>query len=326
MKRIMNKILPVAFAAASLSGLLAESPAAPGAASVSVNQKDEETPATPPPTTGRKRSGSHAGGGGLVLSGPNNKNGFEAKTFTFNNDFVLDRSRFARPLIIRNEKTEGKVMDQLREDLTVMSRILEKSVAEFKDDHQEAAGIALMLHGGAPIRAMYLEGYGVVFTVNVNIPLKAEPKAGEAEEKDNKGANEEWQEARNEVFGQKRRFDTRKDRGAHREFSAAEVDEVRNSLTDALRNATNIRNLNANEWVTVVVRGRGGNDLDAVAMGEGGNFRVEPNGKAIIWDTGSTEEAGLSTMVLRIKKSDVDNLSKKEKTDELRAQISVTTY
>jgi len=104
------------------------------------------------------------------------------------------------------------------------------------------------------------------------------------------------------------------------------VDEVRNSLTDALRNATNIRNLNGNEWVTVVVRGRGGNDLDAVAMGEGGNFRVEPNGKAIIWDSGSTEEAGLSTMVLRIKKSDVDNLANKDKTDQLRAQISVTTY
>jgi len=318
MKELIKKIVPIAIASAGLTGLLAQGIAG---GSVSVTQKDEEVRSPAPSAQAQRKRSASAG-----QSAKNSKNNFDVKTFSFNGDVMTSGNRLGKALIIRNEKTDAKAMSQLQEDLTIMSRVLEKGIAEFKDDHPEAAGIALLLHGGGPVRAMYLEGYGAIFTINVSIPLRPEPKPEEAEEKDDKGVNEEWQEARNEVLGQKGRFGGggRKERFVRREFNSAEVEELKNSLTDALRNATNIRNLNGNDWITVILRGRGG-EPDVLAMGGGGgDYRPEPNA-ARIWFEPSNDGGGESTMVLRVKKSDVDNLSKKDKGD-LRAKISITSY
>ena len=83
----------------------------------------------------------------------------------------------------------AKVRDQLREDLLVMCRILEKAARDHLSDHHKAAGIDLFTFGGnRSVRTMYVDDYGLVFTLNVRVPLRNEAKAEEPVRKEPKPA------------------------------------------------------------------------------------------------------------------------------------------
>lgn len=229
--------------------------------------------------------------------------------------------RAARALVVRSGENDPKSTTQLQEDLAVMTRILEKAVAEYKEDHEEAAGIPIVvLGGGRSVRAMYLEDYGAVFTLTVNIPLRTEPKIEESDESRGKAANEEWNEARNELFGE--RGANRAERTARRDFDPQQLEEFRGALIDSLRNAANIRNLKPSDWVTLVVRSRGGEEeierrFD-VFLGNG-------PGHPPVMSMQSSDE--LSTMVLRVKKSDLDEYGRKPgNSAEFKKKVSVSLY
>src|SRR5205814_1599820 len=70
-------------------------------------------------------------------------------------------------------------------------------------------------------------------------------------------ANEEWNEARKELFGERRTLAARLEKGPRRELDQHQIDEFRDTLIEALRNGANIRNLRESDWITLVVRGRG---------------------------------------------------------------------
>jgi hypothetical protein len=251
-------------------------------------------------------------------------NGPEVKAFNFNRNFGLER--FSRPLIIRTAKSDPKTNAQIQEDLAVMSRILEKTASEYRDEHEEAAGITILtMGGGKAVRSMYLEDYGVVFTLNVNIPLKPETKLEETDEKRPNPQNEEWTEARNELFGD-RRGPGRVERMGHREFDEHQFEEFRDGLIESLRNASNIRNLREDDWITVVVRGRGSEieidgQLDVVLKGAGReSYTPVPVGSA-------DPLPDSSTLVIRIKKGQVDEFARsKGSPEQFRAKVSLTQY
>ena len=206
-----------------------------------------------------------------------------------------------------------------------MSRILEKSAADYKDDHEEAAGIPILaLAGGKGIRAVYLEDYGVLFTLNVNIPLQPEPKMETVDDKPAGAGNEEWAEARNELFP----GPGRGQRIARREFDPHQFEEFRDSIIDDLRNAAHIRNLRDTDWITVVVRGRNpvaeadGTVDFLVRSGYGTGDAYRPV------EVGRTEViAESSTMVLRIKKGNLDEFGRKKvSAEDFKQKISMTMY
>ena len=245
----------------------------------------------------------------------------EAKVFTYNS-----RERGSKPLIVRSGH-DAKATTQLQEDLAVMSRILEKAALELREEREEAAGIPIVaLAGGRNVRAMYLEDYGAVFTMTVGIPLRAESKPEEVEEKVDKVKNEEWNEARNELFGDRR--PARGEKGGKVDFDPHQFEEFRDSLLDALRNGANIRNLRNTDWVTVIVRGRGVEEemerrFD-VFLGNGGAGR-----EAVIASAPPGEERGPepSTMVVRLRKADLDQAAKQPQSrDELKKKASLAFY
>jgi hypothetical protein len=244
----------------------------------------------------------------------------EAKAFAFSS-----RDRAARPLIVRNSNGDPKQIAQLQEDLAVMSRILEKATAEFKEEREEAAGIPILALGAnQKTRAMYLEDYGVVFTLTTGLPLRAEAKAQEVEEKLDKPGNEEWNEVRNELFGERR--PPRGERAGKVEFDPHQFEEFRDALLEAMRQAANIRNLNGNDWITVIVRGRGHEDLGDrrfdvfLQNGDGRDAVITPF-------PGGEERGDLSTMVLRIKKAELDQAARQPRgKDDLKKKVSLTLY
>ena len=330
MKPLIKRILPIALASASSIALFAQ--ATSTAASTRVVEQNEEVPTADP-----------SGNANKPVPTARHKTSHGSTSFVFGDNAFRSGTQLPKSLIVRNENTDSKTMAEIQEDLAVMSRILDKATADYKDERQEAAGIALVMQGGRLARAMYLDGYGVLFMLNVNAPLKPEPAPEETEDKDKEQAAGEWQETKNELFGGKRTLGGNVVGGygfgysvppdpyapfrkefARRHYDAAQVKELENSIVDALRNAKNIRHLKSSDWITVVVRGRGGANDPSVATG-GGEVRLQQNGSHIWLESGSEPESQ-STMVYRVKKSDVDSLTKKDKVEDLRAKVSVVTY
>jgi hypothetical protein len=101
-------------------------------------------------------------------------------------------------------------------------------------------------------------------------------------------------------------------------------------LIEALRNASNIRNLRDTDWITLVVRGRGSEleierQLDVLVRPDRDGNR-ETYGP-IQFNTIEDQPAEASTMVLRLKKSALDEIARqKGSLDQFKQRVSVFLY
>lgn len=244
--------------------------------------------------------------------------------------FADANARGNRPVIIKSGG-DAKVREQLKEDLLVMCRIIEKAAQEHITEVHKAAGIDLLaLSGNRSVRTIYLEDYGVLFTLNVRIPLLNDAKVDEPEVKES-ARNEEWEETRNELFGQKRRI--RKVHSNGPTFDEQDVQELKVELIDSLKNAANIRNLKGTDWITIAVNGPGILETEVIQVERGKGDDAE---KVVVprFELFGIEEAqavGESTMIIRTKKGQLDELLKMDGTTEaarkaMESAISVHIY
>jgi len=232
-----------------------------------------------------------------------------------------DGKAIRKPVIVGGDAKNAAALD---EDLNVMQRIIEKAAGS--RDESKAMGIdVLSFTGGGLPRMFYLDGYGAMFLVKVKYPLLGPPRADE-ESRTNEPTNSEWERARQEVYGG-RHDETRlawRDAAASEPFDEQRVESLKSQIIDDLANATHIRNLKSDEWVTVVVLGTGrGNSLIRREVHSGGSSRSYASTEVRT----ANEAGGQTTMTLRAKKSDVDAFAKgKMKTEEFRKRVSVQVY
>ena len=171
------------------------------------------------------------------------------------------------------------------------------------------------------MRTIYLEDYGVIFTLNVRIPLLKEAKGDEPEVKET-ARNEEWEETRNELFGQKRKI--KRIAPGQESYDEEDVQELKNELLDALANGVHIRNLKASDWITVAVNGPGVVEAEVIQVersrsdNEKGNTarvensaRVEFSPRAELFITEEGQSGGESSMILRVRKGQLDEAVRK---------------
>src|SRR5262249_45858965 len=154
------------------------------------------------------------------------------------------------PLIIRSSEPDPKDQAQLEEDLRVMLHLLDKSIDRktSRDGYNTALGISLYFQPGAiPSRAISLEDYGAIFLLRVPFPLVAPARPDPEQEK--APTNSTWEQARREVYGGP---DPYRATPAPRleEFDQEKVDSLKDSLIDALKNASNIRGLKGAHNIT----------------------------------------------------------------------------
>jgi|ERR1043166_5219873 hypothetical protein len=249
-----------------------------------------------------------------------------------------------RTLVIMPAKPEGSSMGNLEEDLNVMSRVLDKAVekaSESSSPQEKAMGIVVSSLGGSrQPENIYIDGYGVLFLLNVRMPLVSAPS--KTEEKTEEKGDSAWDQARRELYGPRfdgsaKMFRADGDRPAPK-YDAEKVDHLKRELLMALKNASNIRGLKSDESITVVVSGADNGTyrdrLQKIVRGGGGSSAAASNGKL---DTDAMNQLARvsvvtaggrpSTLFIRVKKSDADSFGKgKLDFEEFRKKAQVSAY
>ncbi len=214
-------------------------------------------------------------------------------------------ARAESPVVVA-AKLDTAEIAQSQEDLSIMHRILLKAAGSQGDrDHQEfASGIVLSTFPGLKQpRSFQLEGYGAVFLLRVKYPLVGAP-ASKEESKPEKQQNQTWEETKREIYGgqdgSSRVFinkTVRKDNPPAR-FDSEQVGRLQRAVSLSLKNASNLRHLQADDRVLVVVTGP---------------------------KAGSPK--GESTLTLQARKSDIDSFAKGSlKDDEFLKKVTARAY
>jgi hypothetical protein len=239
-----------------------------------------------------------------------------------------------RPLILRTSDIGPGEQANLEEDLTVMTRLFQKAMSELPGRalarRETAMGIDVFVATGpGPERSYYLEGYGVLFLLDAGFPLMAPPTRTEAGKP---SPSSPWEEARRELYGRPPQIPPPVRPGG--EFTAEKVDRLKDTMLDILKNASNIRDMKPDEWVTVCVLG-GGNSVPMPygvsagggSTGYGGGFSGATTGTGFFSVGDRNPPPSRTVMTLRIKKTDADAFAKGDITrEEFRSRARIATY
>ncbi|MHB8520813.1 MAG: hypothetical protein ACYDH9_08635 [Limisphaerales bacterium] len=269
-----------------------------------------------------------------------------------------------QPLIIRAADSNAATTGEIQEDMTVMSHILTKALADRRGDDAQnlAMGIVVSALGGDQRpQSFYLDGYGALFLLNVRMALLPPPPTKETEKKE-APVDTTWEQTKREIYGgepgpggsaempgwrayqnsfsemQQRRYGTLAGGSPPVEYDAQKVESLKRQLLEALKNASNIRHLKSDEWVTVAVSGPGGNHAVLVkrrirtatpgATASSDRFvRAEGGDASLLTGVPHQGTGQSSTLTIRVKKADVDTFAKSKLSfEEFQRKASIVTY
>ena len=302
------------------------------------------------PSTGRGGGAGGLGGGGVgggVFDIPRvTVNRYSANSLRYGYHGVSAGS----PTAIHFSQPDPKSEDALQEDLNVMSLLLQKKMEEAVGENSPTyrMGIPLLLRSGQrSIESLYLDGFGVLFTVNVNFPLVAPLASTMKENEDTTGSND-WNQARRELYGTRGTRESANPFGSGTvPFDADQVGALKKALLEALKNSANIRNLKSDESVVVTVFGT---ESVAAAHGAGGEVasgtgRFGGGGRPGLADTFPSESAALETylrfvrsesssgagrgtvLTVRVRKSDSEAFAKgKINSEQFQQKTTANAY
>lgn len=255
----------------------------------------------------------------------------------------------SRNLILGAHKLDAATVSNMEEDLTVMSRILDKTIEGSYRRTSQALGIALFTSPNAATpQSLYLEGYGVLFQMNVGFPLL--PTAAGDQDKLEKPTDSPWEQARREIYGSR---DGGREMliggpGVGPKYDSDRVESLKKELLDNLKLASNIRNLKPDDTISLAITGA---DNPSVIMHNGRNVpnrvirsagvststTVVQRGPQVpgaapdrveVMTVNEGPSAGRPTVLtIRVKKSDVDSFAKGKMTlDEFRNKAVINAY
>jgi hypothetical protein len=214
----------------------------------------------------------------------------------------------AAVLVVPGRQTEAQSLAPLVEDLTIMSRIVQKSLGDGYLLPETSATDSLIINLTLPSqnvgprlffplsrrpKSLYVGGYGALFFLQVDFPLV--PPAEQAEQIGAEESDPVWSEARRMLY-EPPHAGLVADAAPTEPYSEEKVALLRSRLTEILRHATNIRTLDPNDSVTIVVRGTAAGapnpSLDAVTALPG------------------EVPCGRTVLTLRARKGDIDLYAK----------------
>ncbi len=197
--------------------------------------------------------GSSASFGGFGGAGGTYGTGYGSRTLRTGNS-----ADAVPPVVVQFSAGETNASQQMEEDLSVMSHIfdqaLEKGLGE--EIPPSRMGVPLLYtSSGRSTRALYLDGFGALFMIKVNMPLLPPPPAPDEKQSQN-AADSEWESARREVLGVPRNAMPISVVVPDVQFDPDQFEALKRTLISALRNAANIRNLKPTDAVSVAVFGQ----------------------------------------------------------------------
>jgi hypothetical protein len=195
----------------------------------------------------------------------------------------------------------------ITEDMTVMSRIFDTKLSQAHLTTGRgigSIGFDSLLFGrsSGAIETIYLEGYGALFLMKVNVLLSPPPEALEEKETEEEDTDPLWKQMRQEMYAPQ---DTRRRRGDRPEekYDAEKVADLKETLIKTLKHAANIRTLKPDESVILTVTGKASQSGPlAMRMYSGGHntyIATKPGGAG----SGSFSP---TVLTIRAKKADID--------------------
>jgi hypothetical protein len=242
--------------------------------------------------------------------------------------------RTAAPvLVIPAKEMPPETCDRIVEDLSIMSRIIEKSLRDSPEEAYDFAmagdrmyGQTLFLpsastgprilraSGGRP-KAIYIGGYGAVFSLQVDFPLVPPPAAPEPNKSTDK-TDRVWAAAQRELVNPQAALHTRLGVSQGRPYRPEAVENLRSTLIALLQHASNIRDLEPEFWLTILVQGP--STVVDQSQDSSGDQQVNLLG---------ARPAGRTLLTLRAKKADIDQLAKGSlDQSEFQKRVQITTY
>lgn len=179
------------------------------------------------------------------------------------------RSGGRKVLVIPAGEVKAKELAETVEDMHVMAHILDERFKETRRIQGLFTDFgAFFRRESCNTEATYLQGFGVLFLMEVNFAFSPPPKteAKEAEEP-TEAVDSTWQKARKEVFSPGASAGAGLDNSTD-DYDEQMVEELKQELIEALKHASNIRNVAPDEWVILTVIG----GQKQVSMGFGGGM------------------------------------------------------
>ncbi len=238
-------------------------------------------------------------------------------------------------LVVPAKEMTAETYDRVVEDLSVMSRIIEKSVHTeseglysslvttslyTKGDSyghtlllpSDGAGPQILRSSGGRPKAIYVGGYGALFSLRMSFPLVPPPEAPKAS-KAGEQTDQVWAAAQRELADPESAVRSRRAGPAGQPYKAEAVEDLKNTLTAALKHASNIRDLEPESWLMVLVQG-------PAAVPE----QPQDSSKQALDLT--TQTTGGTLLTLRAKKADIDQFAQGRLDEtQFRQRVQIVT-
>jgi hypothetical protein len=244
-------------------------------------------------------------------------------------DLFQSSSEGGRTLVIGTRRGDAEAQAAFEEDLNVMSHILRKAAGRSaSSSRDEFMGISVS-SSRAP-QAIYLDGYGALFLLNVKVALQPPGKSKESDRSRNDRESSDWDEARRELFGG--RGGSSAAPANPTPYDRERVDALRTELLKALKNGSNIRDLKKEDWIVVAaISGESSPTLrfGGLEMGTGyATIQTTPDARRAehAMATRQARVSNSNSLIIRIKKLDADAFAsgKIELSEfEKRAQVNI---
>jgi hypothetical protein len=171
---------------------------------------------------------------------------------------MLGRTGGRKVLVIPDSEVKPEELDAITQDLLVMSHILDERFREpstikgMFTDFGDFFG-----RDSRKTEAIYIQGYGTLFLMEVNFTFTPPPKSQEQEDEETaEDVDPTWQRAKQKIFSP-RGLGGGSDFVSKEKYSAEKIDQLKTELIRTLKHAANIRNLKPDEWVILTVIGQG---------------------------------------------------------------------
>ena len=168
------------------------------------------------------------------------------------------RTDRGRVLVVPTTEVRLEEFDAITQDMQVMLYILEKDLQRPRLIQGVFVDYGDFFdRDGQTLQALYVQGYGAFFFMEVDVPLASSPQPQQPQaEKTQQQVDPVWQQAQREIFT------PQSSTGAgpfpmRPQYTPENAEELKKEFIRILRHAANIRNLKPDEWVTLTVIGQG---------------------------------------------------------------------
>ncbi|NQT02554.1 MAG: hypothetical protein HQ580_11060 [Planctomycetes bacterium] len=229
----------------------------------------------------------------------------------------FQRSGSGGVLVIPSAEMKVENLAVITEDMSVMSRIFDKQLNQ--SNVQTARGRMygdfnpFFGRGNRTTEAIFLEGYGALFLMEINILLSAPPET-QQKEKTKEDTDPVWSQMRREMYEPEETRRSRTDDRPKEKYDAEMVETLKTNLIKTLKHATNIQALEPEQLVILTVIGDRHQSAATVTRTSSYGRRSGSRYRTIVQTAPEAETGPLPPTVLTIsaKKSDIDAFAKGE--------------